>query len=261
MRTSLPVLTFHSIDDQSSVISFSPRLLRDGLARLKEHGYHTIDLMEAVGMVQRRGMFPERCFVITFDDGYRNAYSEAFPVLQQAGMLATVFLTVGETLTSGLTRLPSQSGRDMLSWDEIREMHASGSIRFGAHTLTHPDLTRLPDRRVESEVRDSKSIIEDALGAPVVCFAYPYGRYDGRSREIASRHFECACSDRLGLITAKTDAFALERVDAYYLRTDRLFDVLLTESFSRYIWARSVPRRIKRALTRYGAPPLHVTES
>jgi hypothetical protein len=136
----------------------------------------------------------------------------------------------------------------MLSWDEIREMHASDSIGFGAHTLTHPDLTKLAPARVESEICDSKSIIEDALCAPVVSFAYPYGRLDRRSRDIASRHFECACSDRLGLITSESDAFALERVDAYYLRTDRLFNVLLTDSFSRYIWARSVPRLIKRAL-------------
>jgi peptidoglycan/xylan/chitin deacetylase (PgdA/CDA1 family) len=232
------------------VISFAPRLFKLGLAKLKEHGYHTIDLMEAVGMARRREEFPDRSFVITFDDGYQNAYSAAFPVLQESGMSATVFVTVGETLTSGSTRLPSQSGRDMLSWNEIREMHASGSIRFGAHTLTHPDLTTMPAERVEAEVRDSKSIIEDALSAPVVSFAYPFGRYDARSREIASRHFECACSDRLGLITAKSDAFALERVDAYYLRTERLFDILLTNSFSPYIWARSVPRRIKRALTR-----------
>lgn len=248
MRTSLPVLTFHSVDDQSSVISFAPRLFKEGLAKLNDHGYHTLDLMEGVGMVRRSEAFPDRSFVITFDDGYRNAYSEAFPVLQQLGMSATVFVTVGETRTSGATRLPSQSGRDMLSWNEIREMHASGSIRFGAHTLTHPDLTTLPAERVEAEVRGSKSIIEDALSAPVVSFAYPFGRYDPRSREIASRHFECACSDRLGLITAKSDAFALERVDAYYLRTERLFDILLTNSFSRYIWARSVPRRIRRAL-------------
>lgn len=251
MRTSLPVLTFHSIDDQSSVISFPARLFKDGLARLKEQGHHTIDLMEAVEMVRRGEMFSERSFVITFDDGYRNFYRKAFPVLQQFGMSATVFLTVGETRTSdSATRLPSQNGREMLSWSETREMHASGSIRFGAHTLSHPDLTKLPAGRVESEVVDSKSIIEDALGARVACFAYPYGRYDGRSREIVSRHFECACSDRLGLITAKSDAFALERVDAYYLRSDRLFSLLLSNSFSGYIWARSVPRRIKRALSR-----------
>jgi peptidoglycan/xylan/chitin deacetylase (PgdA/CDA1 family) len=249
VRASIPVLTFHSVDDQSSVISFPPRLFKAGLARLKEHGHQTIDLTEAVGMVKRLEMFPERCFVITFDDGYANAYSEALPVLQQLGMSATVFLTAGEARTGDSTsRLPSQNGREMLSWSEIREMHASGSIQFGAHTLTHPDLTKLPAERIESEVGDSKSIIENALGAPVVSFAYPYGRYDKRSREIASRHFECACSDRLGLITAASDPFTLERVDAYYLRSDRLFNILLTNWLSGYIWARSVPRRIRRAL-------------
>lgn len=249
MRTSLPVLTFHSIDDQSSAISFPARLFKEGLARLSEHGHHTIDLIEAVAMVQRGEMFPERRFVITFDDGYRNFYGEAFPVLQQLVMSATVFLTVGETLTRDSTmRLPSQNGREMLSWSEIREMQASGSIRFGAHTLTHPDLTTLPAARVESEVVDSKSVIEDALGAHIACFAYPYGRYDGRSREIVSRHFECACSDKLGLITAESDPLALERVDAYYLRTERLFNILLSNSLPGYIWARSVPRRIRRAL-------------
>lgn len=251
MRKSLPVLTFHSVDDQSSVISFPPRLFKEGLARLKQQGLYTIDLMEAVGRLQRCEMFPERCFVITFDDGYRNFYSEAFPVLQQLGMSATVFLTVAET-GDATTRLPSLSGREMLSWGEIREMHATGSIQFGAHTVTHPDLTKLPAARVESEVANSKAIIEDALGNPVLCFAYPYGRYDRRSREIAGRHFGCACSDRLGLITAASDPLALERVDAYYLRSDRLLNLLLSSSLSGYIWARNVPRRIKRALSKSG---------
>jgi peptidoglycan/xylan/chitin deacetylase (PgdA/CDA1 family) len=153
----------------------------------------------------------------------------------------------------------------MLAWREMREMQHSG-INFGAHTLTHPDLTRLPFDRVQAEVCDSKAIIEDALGAPVACFAYPYGRYDHRSREIAWQHFACACSDKLGLVAAGSDPYALERVDAYYLRTDRLFDpyalervdayylrtdrlfdVILTGLFPWYIRARSIPRRIRRA--------------
>ena len=248
MPSSLPILTFHSVDDQSSVISFSPAIFKRGLDKLQEHGFRGIDLMEAVSLLRRGEPFPERCFVITFDDGYENVYSEAFPVLQRYGMPATVFLTAGERFTGkSSTRLTSQNGRPMLSWEEIRVMHESALIRFGAHTLTHPDLTRLTADRVEAEVCDSKSIIEDALNAPVNCFAYPYGRFDDRSRDIVSRYFDCACSDRLGLIEAKSDPYALERVDAYYLRTERLFDLLLSKSFSRYIWARSVPRLIKRA--------------
>ncbi len=186
--------------------------------------------------------------MITFDDGYQSVYDEAFPVLQRYGTPATVFLTVGEKWAAQPgVRLPGLEGRSMLSWQEIREMQRSG-ITFGAHTLTHPDLTRLPAERVESEICESKAIIEDALSAPVTCFAYPFGRYDRQSCEIVRQHFASACSDTLGLVTADSDRYALERVDAYYLRTDRSFDVVLTRLFPWYIRVRSIPRRIRRAL-------------
>ena len=137
----------------------------------------------------------------------------------------------------------------MLSWPEVREMHRSG-IDFGAHTLTHPDLTRLPRGRAETEICESRRVLEAKLGAPVRAFSYPYGRCDSRVRLIVEQHFDCACSDRLGLITAQSDPCALERVDAYYLRTDGLFDLMLTGAFPWYIWARSIPRRLRRVLRR-----------
>jgi peptidoglycan/xylan/chitin deacetylase (PgdA/CDA1 family) len=71
----------------------------------------------------------------------------------------------------------------MLTWREIKEMQRWG-IAFGSHTLTHPDLTRWPSERIETEIYDPKAVIEDTLGVPVTCFAYPDGRYDHRSHEI-----------------------------------------------------------------------------
>jgi peptidoglycan/xylan/chitin deacetylase (PgdA/CDA1 family) len=247
MATFLPILTFHTLDDQSAVISFPPRVFRRGMARLHENGYRTINFLETVDFMRLRKPFPERSFVITFDDGYESVYDQAFPILQDYGMTATIFLTVGERrrLKPG-ERLPSLEGRPMLSWKEIEEMKQCG-ITFGAHTLTHPDLTDLPQEQIEKEICDSKAVIENAVNTPVSCFAYPYGRYNDRVREITRKYFACACSDTLGLITAESDLYALKRVDAYYLRTDRLFDVMLTRWFPRYIWARSVPRRLRRA--------------
>ncbi|MBC8427728.1 polysaccharide deacetylase family protein [bacterium] len=248
MPDSLPILTFHSLDDRSSVISFSPRVFLRGMARLYESGYQTLSLLEAVDYLRRDAPFPGRSFVITFDDGYQTVYDEAFPVLQRYGMSATVFLTVGEKgVVQPGARLPSLEGRSMLAWHEIQEMQRWG-IDFGVHTLTHPDLTRLSFDQLETEVCDSKSIIEDALSVKAVSFAYPYGYYDRRSREIVRQHFACACSVKLGLITARSDLYTLERVDAYYLRTDRLFDVMLTRLFPWYIRARNIPRRIRRAV-------------
>lgn len=248
MTSFLPILTFHTLDTRPSVISFPPRVFRHGMARLHENGYKTLSLLEAANFLHHGKSFPNRSFAITFDDGYQTMYREAFPILQEYGMTATVFLTVGEKgVSKPAGRLPSIEGRSMLSWGEIQEMQRWG-IALGAHTLTHPDLTRLPYHRVEAEICDSKAIIEDILGAPVACFAYPYGCYNNRCREIVQQHFACACSDKLGQITRSSDLYALERVDAFYLRTERLFDLMLSKFFPWYIRARNVPRRVRRAI-------------
>jgi peptidoglycan/xylan/chitin deacetylase (PgdA/CDA1 family) len=216
------------------------------MAKLFENRYQTISLLEAVDYLRLKKAFPERSFVITFDDGYESVYEEAFPVLKNYRMIATIFLTVGERgrVKPG-ERLPSLEGRLMLNWCEIQEMKRWG-IEFGAHTLTHPNLTRLSLERVRSEICDSKVIIEDALNVPVECFAAPYSRYDDRSLKIIREHFTCACSDKLSLINLRSDLYGLERIDTYYLRTKRLFDIMLTPLFPWYIRARSIPRGIRR---------------
>src|SRR3990172_6758680 len=199
MASSIPVLTFHALDYSTEVTSFSPQMFQRGMVKLHDSGYQTQSLLKAVDCLRQGKPFPERSFVITFDDGYQTVFDEAFPVLQRYEMSATVFLTVGHNrIPMPSDGLPSLEGRSMLSWEEIREMQRSG-IDFGSHTLTHPDLSRLPFERIEAEICNSKAIIEDALSAPASCFAYPYGRYDHRSREIVQQHFACACSDKLGL--------------------------------------------------------------
>jgi len=218
------------------------------MAGLHERGFRTLDLLEAVDCLQQGAPLPPRSLVITFDDGYRSVYEQAFPVLEHYGMCATVFLTVGEETSAEPTRrLPSLHGRPMLSWSEIREMH-SAAIGVGAHTLTHADLTKAPENRIEVEICQSKAIIENALGTPVASFAYPYGRFDQASLAIARQQFACACSDQLGLVGADSDPHTLERVDAYYLRSDWCFDLMITRLFPLYLGAHSIPRRIRRAL-------------
>jgi peptidoglycan/xylan/chitin deacetylase (PgdA/CDA1 family) len=248
MAKLLPILTFHDIDEQPSVIAISPSVFRAGLGMLHENGYRTLRLIEAVDFLLRGAPFPDLSFVITFDDGYQSVYEKAFPVLQRFNMTATVFLAVGERdKLNSAVEVPSFEGRAMLNWREIWEMQRSG-IDFGAHTLTHPDLTRLPLDRVESEVYNGKRIIEEALGTPVLCFAYPYGYYNQHVRRIVRQHFSCACSDHLGLMSHDSDPYALERVDAYYLRSNQLFSIMPSNLFPCYIWARSVPRWIRRAI-------------
>jgi peptidoglycan/xylan/chitin deacetylase (PgdA/CDA1 family) len=250
MPLTLPILTFHDIADRSSVISFSPQIFRRGVTQLHENGYRTLSLIDVANCLRKNEAFPARSIVITFDDGYRSVYEEAFPVLRRYGMSATVFLTVGKTDAANLGEsLPSLEGRSMLSWPSIREMQSYGIV-FGAHTMTHRDLTHLPLNEVEEEILASKKIVENALGISVSTFAYPYGRYNDLVREVVKENFTCACSDRLGLTKMGSDLYTLERVDSYYLRTDRLFSLTLTRLFPWYVRARSVPRYLRRACVR-----------
>jgi peptidoglycan/xylan/chitin deacetylase (PgdA/CDA1 family) len=249
-RDGLPILMGHDISDQHAVIALSPAVFHSGLARLHAAGFHTVGLPDVAAWLQAISPcpLPDNAFAITFDDGSETVYTEGFPILQEHGFSATVFLTVGERpVTTAEARLPSSPGRLMLNWGQIREMQRYG-IAFGAHTLTHPNLTRLAPDLAEAEIRTSQAVIADALGVAVPTFAYPFGYYDERTRDIVGRYFVCACSVRLGLVSSASDPYALERVDTHYLRTDRLFALMTSQWFPWYVRARAIPRRIRRGL-------------
>jgi peptidoglycan/xylan/chitin deacetylase (PgdA/CDA1 family) len=248
MRT-LPILTFHSVDDKRDVLSFPPRLFEWGLARLHEAGYCTVPLTLAVDRLCTGAALPERAVVITFDDGYRSVHEHALPALRRFGMCATLFLIAG----SHEDRLPARLGRTMLSWSEARELQEAG-VTIGAHTVTHLDLRRVPLAQAAAEMRDSKARIEDVLGAAVTSFAYPNGYHDARIQRLARDYFSCACSDRLGLATAASDRYVIERIDAYYLRSERLFDTLLSRHLPLYLRAVGIPRRLRRAVRAWRDP-------
>ena len=249
MTGFIPVLTFHSIDDGRAPTSFGPALFARGMETLALGGYRTISLAEAASLSAAKHPFPEKSFVVTFDDGYKNVYEKAFPVLAHHSFNATVFLTTGNGGRTGDgDRLPPLFGGEMLSWGEIRIMNDAG-IDFGAHTITHPDLTRLSPEDAAREITASREVIERALGAPVTAFAYPYGRFDAQSLEIAAKEFACACSDELGLFTASGNLHAIPRVDAFYLRSEWLFGLVGSPNLPLYILLRGIPRKLRRRLT------------
>jgi peptidoglycan/xylan/chitin deacetylase (PgdA/CDA1 family) len=246
----LPILTFHAIEDRREPISFPSRLFERLTATLTERGYRTVHLLEAVYGVRRGELGLDRSLVLTFDDGFASVYERAFPILRRLDMSATVFLTVGERPRASPThRLPSFLGRPMLSWSEIREMSRYG-ITFGAHTLTHPDLTRLPLHRVRTEVAESKAAIEDALGREVTSFAYPFGRSSRAVRSVVEPLFRCACSDELGFLSSRSHPYEIARIDTYYLRSERLLDLTTRPTLRRplrwYLATRGALRRMRR---------------
>lgn len=89
----------------------------------------------------------------------------------------------------------------------------------------------------------------------MTAFAYPFGRHDTAIRGIVRDHFDCACTARLGIAGPGSDPFALERIDAHYLRHDRLFAALARRWFPLYLAARAAPRGLKRAVSSRAVGP------
>jgi peptidoglycan/xylan/chitin deacetylase (PgdA/CDA1 family) len=246
---TLPILMFHAIETAPEPIAFPPVLFERLLDGLERSRFQTLRLDAAISALQA-GTLPPRAVVLTFDDGYRSVYDVAFPALARRGMTATVFLIAGGNGAGREDdRLPPFAGRPTVSWAEVREMDQAG-LEIGAHTLTHPDLTRLTATQIASEVLESRARIEDRLGVPVSSFAYPFGRYDRRSLELARSHFAAACSDRLGLAGPRSDLHALERVETYYFRGERRLDLLYGGLLPWYLRLCNGPRQLRRTASR-----------
>jgi len=245
-QSTLPLLAFHSLDSHPSPISFPPELFQRGLERLHGAGYRSITVGAAAGFLRERRPWPDGTLALSFDDGYLSVFERGFPVLAKLGYAATVFLTAGIGHAHGL---PPMQGRPRLRWDQVRLMHKAG-IEIGVHTMTHPDLTRLDESQIEAETAGSRAAIEDAIGARVTSFSYPFGFHNALARGIVRRHFDCACSGDLGLLTPESDPYALERLEMHYFRNPSTFNLLSGPLLPGYIRLRGFPRHIRQRILR-----------
>ena len=242
----IAILAYHSLDHSRSVLSTSPGIFAEQMKVLRDAGVRVVSLSD---VADRKCSNRENEVVLTFDDGFRNVYQHALPVLQSYGFPATVFLVTDycEKTNSWPGQTVTIEGESLLAWREIQEMSRAG-ISFGSHTRTHPDLRKLSMLQAEEELASSKKAIADATGLPVDTFAYPYGAYDAALRNLARQHFRLACSTHLGFVKRDSDLFALERIEMYYFQSLLLFRHLFSPATGVYLGVRKQLHRLRRAL-------------
>jgi len=232
------ILTYHSLDDSESVVSIPPSLFRRQMEFLAASGIPVVPLDQAL---HRPGSI-----AITFDDGFCNLLDHAVPVLERLRLPATIFV-VSEYCGRN-NNWPSQPhgvpDLPLLSWDKLSALPPL--ISLGAHTMTHPDLRRLSAEECERELCECQGQIEQHLGRPVRCLAYPYGASSPQVRSLADRHFELAVGTSLRFLSTRSSRLDLPRIDAYYLRGWFSLERLFTESGSLYIGFRSLLRDVRR---------------
>jgi peptidoglycan/xylan/chitin deacetylase (PgdA/CDA1 family) len=281
---AFPILTYHNFVCGKQDLYFQgfPVDFFESQVNFLNRHYQILPLPDLVGRLSRREPIPPNALALTFDDGYRDNYTLAYPVLKKFGVPATTFLTTNyidqvaipwnaelshaikktrqprlvlafnshdevidiqseqarilalDRLLAILRHIPDaekqQKLRDiynqlkikdfsdlegmMMTWDQVREMKRNG-ISFGAHTVRHPILTRIPIEESRKEMEDSRSKLETELDDAVELFAYP----NGKAQDFNEFHkalakdagFKAAFSTLHGMNTTETDPFAFRR--------------------------------------------------
>jgi peptidoglycan/xylan/chitin deacetylase (PgdA/CDA1 family) len=206
----LRILFYHRISDDDDALAVAPGRFRRQMELLASAGYSVIDLCEAAKLLLA-GTSPHKTIVLNFDDGFRDVAENALPVLEELGFPATVFVATGVTDgTSSFAWYRRQP--PLLGWGEVAELDREGRLRFGAHTISHPNLLALADDAARDEIAGSKIVLEAKLGREVEAFCYPAGLFSDRDRALAAAAgFRLAVSCEPGVNRPGEDQFALRR--------------------------------------------------
>lgn len=159
------LLMYHSIaNDTPTGMNTPPSVFEWQIAWLSKQGYRFCTVSELLANTSK-----EKKIAITFDDGFANNYHQAFPILKKYQAKATIYLA------------PQIADIEKLSPAQITEMQASGLIEFGAHSMSHVNLSQIDDGQAQVEITGSKQQIQQLTGQPCNSFAYPFGRFNAQT--------------------------------------------------------------------------------
>lgn len=205
----IPVLLYHHVSEDKRDLprlTVTPAEFERQMALLKNAGFQTIPPQQFLAYMRQESVtLPKKPILITFDDGYEDNYTNAFPILKQFDFSAVIFM-VGVNL--------DRDGR--LSSRQIEEMSASG-ISFGGHSVTHRDLTALQGQELVHETKDIKKTLQKVTAKDVDLFSYPYGYYNLAAWEAtAAAGYQAAFTVLPGLNKpGKDNVYLLRRIPIY----------------------------------------------
>lgn len=227
-RARVVVLCYHRIGGCDVLTRPAPEFRRD-LEYLQRH-FECLTLCELCRRLRSGAPLRRRLAAVTFDDGYRDNYTNAVPALQAAGVPATFFVSTGFMSTDCIfphdIELAARRGAadtvtaetfPKLTWDDLRAMQAAG-FEIGSHTVHHTNMGQADDATIERELRDSLAALQRELGDRPRAFAFPYGKPTDIARRalrgVQQAGYYAAVFAYGGANTRGTDPYAIQRLDA-----------------------------------------------
>ncbi|MCY3935050.1 MAG: polysaccharide deacetylase family protein [Chloroflexi bacterium] len=212
-RLRLPILMYHYIspippgaDDFRRELTVEPDIFATHLRYLHEAGFETVSLNDLYNALNAGQSLPQKPIILTFDDGHRDHYDHALPLLIEYGFQATFFIITG---------LADEGNPAHLSWEQISAMDVAG-MEMESHSKHHHDLRNRSSDFLVYELLGSYQSLEAHLGEPPTSFSYPSGFYDATAIEVVqSVPYSIAVTTEPGNRHTMDDILTLRRIRIY----------------------------------------------
>lgn len=208
---TLPIITYHYLevvqnkkDKQRISMAITPAIFEKTLKELSEKKFQTVFVRDIPGILRRTTIANSPLIALTFDDGYEDFFTDAFPLLLKYSAKATVFVISSYIDKPGY-----------LSREQLQVLNDSGLVEIGAHTVHHKNLTNLSLKNADEEIAGSKQEIEQRLGMHVDTFAYPFGKWNPALASLVSNAgFSAAVTTERGFLQNADKMMSLRRITA-----------------------------------------------
>ena len=207
---TVPILMYHYINNEEplrSRLGVSPESFEKQMRFLRERKYNIVSLEELADLIKNKEKIPFKTVAITFDDGYLDNYTHAYPVLKKYNIPAAIFVVIN--------RVGKHLGNDdYMSWQQIKELSLSGLVTIGSHSMNHPNLSEIDsEAELREEIFESKRILEKELNQEVKFFSYPFGGRSLEARRLVSLSgYKAALGTNFPKGSPGDDPYALKRL-------------------------------------------------
>ena len=200
------VLNYHKIANEHKSLSVTLDDFEQHMKWLQEYGYTCITPGQLYDFVANGAELPEKPVLITFDDGYKDNYTNAFPIMKKYGMKGTIFVVTGFLGVYD----------NYLTWDQAKELLDAG-FNIESHTYSHKSMTEASDEDISNELVKSRQTIKEKLGIDSDFMAYPTGTYNLHIAELVKEAgYKGAFTIKYDNVSRDSNVYALERVPVFH---------------------------------------------
>ncbi len=203
-KYTVPIFTYHCFGYEDQSLFVTPENFDKQMRYLKNKGYNVISLDEFVEGMKKQKRFKHSTVVITIDDGYKDNFIYAYPILKKYGFPAMIFVASDYIGTRD----------NFMNWDQVKVMLKDG-ISFGGHSRSHAYLPSIKEKDVLwNEIAGCKEVIEKQTGRPVDYFCYPKGGFKEETKMFVEKaRYKGACTTNRGFDAFnKTDVYEIHRI-------------------------------------------------